>query len=228
MTQQRAGFARTDDGLQLYWRAVGEGPPIICCNGVGVSTFFWKYIAEYFQDTHTVVLWDYRGHGRSSLPKSPETADLSIEVNAQDLAIIRKAAGITEPAVLVVSKLSSMGGRQGARMLLPLYASPIAFALGRYTGVVDKHYAQKIDIDRYLEHLGHMDQRVFMRMVDLIADHDLEEHLPNIDVPTLVIAGEKDLFTPLHRSERMVELIPNAETRFLHERLARFPDLNQR
>ncbi len=297
MTQQRAGFARTEDGLQLYWRAVGEGPPIICCNGVGVSTFFWKYVAEHFQETHTVVLWDYRGHGRSSLPDHPESADLSIEVNASDIAVIRKAVGIQEPAVLmghsmgcqvileaakqrpaevaalvpmfgtfgrpldtfmdnphsrkvfgVVSKLSSMGGRQGARMLLPLYASPIAFALGRYTGVVDKHYAQKIDIDRYLEHLGHMDQRVFMRMVHLIADHDMEEHLPEIGAPTLVIAGEKDLFTPLHRSERMVELIPDAEllviaegshaaivehpdtinqrvTRFLHQRLGRFPEM---
>ena len=88
MTQQRAGFARTNDGIQLYYRAVGAGPALICCNGVGVSTFFYKYIAEHFAQTHTVVVWDYRGHGRSSLPADIPTADLTIPRSAQDLSLI--------------------------------------------------------------------------------------------------------------------------------------------
>jgi pimeloyl-ACP methyl ester carboxylesterase len=68
-----------------------------------------------------------------------------------------------------------------------------------------------------MEHLGHMDARVFLRMVDLMADHDLEDWLPNVKVPTLVIAGEKDLFTPLHRSYRMAELIDDSELLVLAE-----------
>ncbi|MCA9846241.1 MAG: hypothetical protein KC491_16470, partial [Dehalococcoidia bacterium] len=75
----RTGFAPTDDGQQLYWRTVGSGPPMICCNGVGVSTFFFKYIVAHFHDRFTVITWDYRGHGRSSTPADPNTADLSIE-----------------------------------------------------------------------------------------------------------------------------------------------------
>ena len=38
-----SGFAESEDGVQLHWRIVGHGPLMICCNGVGVSTFFWKY-----------------------------------------------------------------------------------------------------------------------------------------------------------------------------------------
>lgn len=266
MTTVRTGFAHTDDGFQLYWRAVGEGPPLICCNGVGVSTFFFKYIAAHFSDRFQVVLWDYRGHGRSTSPSNPESADLSIERNALDLEAVRNAIGITDPAILVghsmgcqvileatrmfeantralvpmlgtfsrpldtfmdspyslpifrmIKRVADMGGKGGSRALLPIYANPLAFRVGGATGLVDKHYAMKRDIDKYMEHLVHMDPRVFLRMVDLIADHDLTDFLPTIDSPTLVIAAERDVFTPLHRSHAMARAIPQAEILVLAE-----------
>jgi pimeloyl-ACP methyl ester carboxylesterase len=54
-------------------------------------------------------------------------------------------------------------------------------------------------------------------MVDLMADHDLTDFLPHIEVPTLIIAGEKDLVTPLHRSRKMAALIPRSELIILPE-----------
>ena len=266
MSHVQTGFARTDDGIHLYYRSIGEGVPMVCCNGVGVSTFFFKYVAEHFQRRFKVILWDYRGHGRSGTPKEIPTADLTVERNARDLKCVLESADVDEGAILlghsmgvqvileftkqfpdgvrglipmfgtfgrpldtflnfrqsraifkVISKMSNLGGRAGGRMLLPLYASPLAFRLGGMTGFVDKHYAGWPDINRYLEHLCHMDPRVFMRMVDLIADHDLEWFLPEITVPTLIIAGEKDLFTPLHRSHLMHDLIPESELIILAE-----------
>ena len=71
MSDVRTGFVPTDDGIQLYYRVLGEqGPVIACCNGVGVSTFFWKYVALHFRDRFRVLLWDYRGHGLSSMPRN--------------------------------------------------------------------------------------------------------------------------------------------------------------
>jgi pimeloyl-ACP methyl ester carboxylesterase len=266
MSNVRAGFAKTDDGLDLYWRTLGEGPPLICCNGVGVSTFFWKYIAQHYRDRYRVILWDYRGHGRSSLPDDPETTDLSVERSAADLRTIVDHLGLTEPAILfghsmgcqvileyhhrypesvralvpmfgtfarpldtfmdnpnsksifrVLRKATAQSSRGMTRLLLPLYASPVAYAFSRVTGLVDRYYAGKTDIDRYTDHLGQMDPRVFLAMVDQIAEHDLTDHLPHIHVPTLVFGGEDDLFTPLHRSQRMAELIPDAELTILAE-----------
>jgi pimeloyl-ACP methyl ester carboxylesterase len=117
----------------------------------------------------------------------------------------------------VLYKVAALGGRSGTRMMLPLYASPLAFKVGGLTGLVDRHYALEQDIRKYLEHLLHMDTRVFLRMVSLLADHDLTDVLPDIKVPALVIAAEKDVFTPLHRSRLMAELLPNSELMILAE-----------
>lgn len=262
----RTGFARTDDGYELYWRCVGEGPPLICCNGVGVSTFFFKYIVQHFHPRFSVITWDYRGHGRSTTPTDPNRADLSIERSAQDLETVRQATGCLEPAVLVghsmgcqvvlefaktypdacralvplfgtfsrpldtfmdsplskpafkgLKRFADAAGKPGTKGLLPLYANPLANFVGGATGMMDRHYAMKQDIDKYMEHLVHMDPRVFLRMVEQMSEHDLEGYLPQIDKPTLVIAAEKDVFTPLHRSQTMASLIPGAELMVLAE-----------
>ena len=66
-----------------------------------------------------------------------------------------------------------------------------------------------------------------------MADHDLTEFLPSCERPVLVIAGENDLFTPLHRSERMADLLPNSELFVLaegsHAAIVEYPDtINRR
>jgi len=260
MADVRSGFARASDSMHLYYRTVGEGPPMVCCNGVGVSTFFWKYIARHFRDRFQVVVWDYRGHGKSGTPSDPRSADLSMERNARDMEAVMDAAGLDEPAILlghsmgvqvilefcrmnpnrvraliplfgtfsrpmdtfmdsphsrkvfdVINRVAALTGKAGGRILHPLYANPLAFAIGKSTGLVDRYYASKRDIDAYMEHLVQMDPQVFLRMVELMADHDLTDFLPEIACPVLIFAGEKDLFTPMHRSRKMQELIAGSE-----------------
>lgn len=268
----RTGFAHTPDGAELYWRFVGpqlapaagadlEPLTIVCCNGVGVSTFFFHYVTEYFSPQHRVLLWDYQGHGRSSLPPEPiEQADLSIERNAQDLHSVLVDAGVHGPIVVlghsmgcqvafefthqhpehvvglvalfgapgrpldslldlpnarqafdVLHRVQDWSGKLGATLLRPLYESSLVFDIGVATGLLDRDFASRRDMSRYFEHLSHMEPRVFFRMVSLMADHDARPYLPEIGVPTLVLAGEKDLFTPVHRSRDMADLLPQAE-----------------
>lgn len=98
----RSGFIRTPDGVNLHWNAVGRGPLMACCNGVGVGTFFWKYLREHFADRYTVVTWDYRGHGKSDLRMDPELSDLSVGRHAEDLQLVLSAVrGGDEPAILL-------------------------------------------------------------------------------------------------------------------------------
>jgi len=117
----------------------------------------------------------------------------------------------------VIQRLARITGPAGAKALLPLYSSPLAFEISRRTGLVDRYYCARQDLEVYLEHLSQMDTRVFLRMVDAIKDHDMESFLPRVHVPTLIFAGENDLFTPLHRSRAMAAAIPDAEMMVLAE-----------
>ena len=67
----------------------------------------------------------------------------------------------------------------------------------------------------YMQHLGRMDPLMFLRTLDSLKDHSALDHLPDVDVPTLVVGGEIDKFTPVWLSKRMAELIPNAQYLFV-------------
>ncbi len=256
----RSGFARAEDGVSLYWRAIGQGPAIVCNNGVGVSLFFWKYLAEHFKGQFTVLLWDYRGHGRSDRRLDPLTADLSIRRHALDLAIVLTAAGVTEPAVLVghsmgcqvvleairlypqraraaVLMLGTAGkalhtfydwsgsaamfrglhrvvhaiGPRINNLVRPLLESPLAFPTATALDWVDRHYTREEDLASYSAHLSTLDLRLFLTAVLATDAHDAWDVLPGIGVPVLIIAAERDLFTPMWCSRKIARLIPGAE-----------------
>ncbi|GDX81223.1 putative hydrolase, alpha/beta fold protein [Deltaproteobacteria bacterium] len=95
----RSGLAVADDGIHLYWRAVGEGPAIVCNNGVGVSTFFWRYTVDQFSDRHTVLTWDYRGHGRSDPLPDPTTGEVGMSRHSRDMLAVMDAAGIDKALI---------------------------------------------------------------------------------------------------------------------------------
>jgi pimeloyl-ACP methyl ester carboxylesterase len=67
------------------------------------------------------------------------------------------------------------------------------------------------DFAPYMEHLAKMHPLYFVRTLESLKDHSAWDHLPYVDVPTLVIGGEGDRFTPVWLSQRMAEFIPNAE-----------------
>jgi pimeloyl-ACP methyl ester carboxylesterase len=71
------------------------------------------------------------------------------------------------------------------------------------------------DFAPYMEHLGKMHPLYFVRTLDSLKDHSAWDHLPSVNVPTLVIGGEGDRFTPVWLSQRMAEAIPHAEYVFV-------------
>ncbi|MEM6925374.1 MAG: alpha/beta hydrolase [Myxococcota bacterium] len=265
----RSGFATTRDGIALYWRHAGGGPKptFVCCNGLGVSTFFFKYIVERFAGEHGVLVWDYRGHGRSALPPEPmDEADLSIETCAEDLHEVLEAAGVARPIVLLghsmgcqvlleyayrypgevaglvplfgtagrpvdtflntslarpalglLRRAARIGGPKANRWLRPLYESPLIAPLAAVVGFVDLEHIADKDLREYLEHLGHLDPRIFLRMAALAGDHDAGPYLAGMEAPALVVAGGRDSFTPLHLSERMAKALPHSDLMVLSE-----------
>jgi pimeloyl-ACP methyl ester carboxylesterase len=56
-----------------------------------------------------------------------------------------------------------------------------------------------------------MDPRLFLGMLRHASEHTAFDHLPEIEVPSLVVAGTADTFTPYWLSEEMRDRIPGAE-----------------
>ncbi|MBS2024599.1 MAG: alpha/beta fold hydrolase, partial [Deltaproteobacteria bacterium] len=95
-------MAHTRDGELVSYRVEGDLgsklPPIVCANGIGVSTFFWDHLVAHFAPSRAVVVWDYRAHGKSPVPAHPE--ELTLVQCARDLWDVCDHLGL-EQAVLV-------------------------------------------------------------------------------------------------------------------------------
>jgi len=67
------------------------------------------------------------------------------------------------------------------------------------------------DLRIYLTDLADVDSPLFVRLLASAAGHDATGHLPEVRAPALVLAGEKDTFTPVRLSVAMHQAIPGSE-----------------
>ena len=88
--------------------------------------------------------------------------------------------------------------------------------LARLTGIVDKRMPDQ-DLDAYLRHMGALSPIVFLKMAECMAAHSAGPYLRSIHAPTLVVAGERDVFTPMWCSEEIVREMPRAKLLVLRE-----------
>lgn len=72
------------------------------------------------------------------------------------------------------------------------------------------------DFFPYLEHMAQVSPRLFVDMLAAAGRHTALELLPEVDVPTLIVAGDADGFTPLALSEQMHRLVPGSELHVVH------------
>jgi pimeloyl-ACP methyl ester carboxylesterase len=98
-----------------------------------------------------------------------------------------------------------------ARAVWGRVPAPIAFRVACAGRELDGERIQEEDFQRYWEHASLMDPDVFLRMLERAGQHDARDFLPDVDVPTLVVAAENDTFTPMPLAEEMAAAIPNAE-----------------
>lgn len=76
---------------------------------------------------------------------------------------------------------------------------------------IDGKRVRREDFFPYLEGLAAMDPRMFVCTMAAAGQHTAKDILARIAVPTLVVAGRRDSFTPMTLSEEMARVIPGAE-----------------
>lgn len=76
---------------------------------------------------------------------------------------------------------------------------------------IQRELVEPADFMPYLEGMARIDARLFVAMLSAAGQHSADDLLPAITVPSLVVAGGRDGFTPPDRSRAMAAAIPNAE-----------------
>lgn len=91
----------------------------------------------------------------------------------------------------------------------------VALRIALMTGEVDTASIVPADLLPYMRHMVDIDLPMFLRMLRSAGEHSARDLLPQIDVPVLVLAGERDTFTPTRYAQEMAALIPRAQLEVL-------------
>lgn len=88
--------------VELYYEEHGQGEPIVFTHGNSLFHGQWQPQVAEFSKTHRVIVWDVRGHGRSSLPPG----EVNPESFSRDLIALLDALKIEKALLCGLS----MGG----------------------------------------------------------------------------------------------------------------------
>jgi pimeloyl-ACP methyl ester carboxylesterase len=98
-----------------------------------------------------------------------------------------------------------------ARAIWGRITPELALKVALRAGDLDPERIHPEDFAPYIQHVRSMDFPMFLRMLSAAGEHSAEDLLQDIKVPTLIVAGEKDTFTPSYLADWMAEKIPGAE-----------------
>jgi pimeloyl-ACP methyl ester carboxylesterase len=123
-------FVSASDGVRLYAEAHGGGSPVVLSCALHTTCENWRpQVPPLVAAGYRVVLWDYRGHGRSDAPGDPEA--YSMERVVEDLAQVLDALAPRAPVVLgglsfggLASLHFALGRPERVRALLLVASGP--------------------------------------------------------------------------------------------------------
>jgi pimeloyl-ACP methyl ester carboxylesterase len=212
------------DGLRVAYERAGSGPPLVLLHGyVGDANTVWRHQLDDLSRDFTVVAWDAPGAGGSSDP--PETFGMSGYAGC--LAGFLAALGLERPHVVGLSfggalALALLDRHPGVPRSLTLVS-----AYAGWAGSLSPHIANaRVEQARMLSELSadefvhtllptmfsaavpkettaafERSMRTFhpigFRAMARAAAEDLRHVLPRVNVPTLLVYGDRDVRAPL-------------------------------
>jgi 3-oxoadipate enol-lactonase len=84
---------------EIFYRVLGEGPPVVLLHPFPVNHEFWLPVAEALATRYRVILPDLRGHGDSAVGEGPAT----MEKHAADIARVMDDTDVGRAQLIGVS-----------------------------------------------------------------------------------------------------------------------------
>jgi len=67
-TWRAAGKLLLADGVELFFREQGDGPPLVCFHGFPTSSWDWHRVLPLLSQSFRVIIFDFPGYGLSAKP----------------------------------------------------------------------------------------------------------------------------------------------------------------
>jgi len=225
------------DGLRVAYEQAGEGPPLVLLHGALSDSRVWRPQIEDLSDEFTVVAWDAPGAGQSSDPTEPyglsDWADsLAAFLEALELGPAH-VLGLSWGGSLALELYSRHARVAGSLILADTYAGwkgslPEAVCAERLemalrtstmppSELVSRSLPEPLsgaappelanELASFMSDFHPVGLRL---MAHAMAEADLRDVLPEIQVPTLLLWGDADERSPLSIAEQMLDAIPGA------------------
>jgi haloacetate dehalogenase len=91
MEQERK--VRVDDGVELFVRVEGSGPPVVLLHGFPQTHLMWRHVAADLKRDFTVITPDLRGYGASDKPAEAGPDTYSKRTMARDVVRMARELG---------------------------------------------------------------------------------------------------------------------------------------
>ena len=166
-------------------------------------------IARYVQTGWSVgvqvALEQYRRH--------PDAVEALLLINGSHGRVLHRSGkgrlqGMVMPHIIGPwSRIASLAGPGALAPLRFIARTPLWVKLFGLLGLVD---GTPDSIHEALQAVLTLDWGVYLRMARLADEHDTEEMLPTVSVPTLVTSGERDVITPPRIGAHVASRIPGA------------------
>lgn len=180
-----------DDAIRV-WRA-SKLPPAVVVGlsfGVQVALEMWRQAPESVKAL--VLICGTAGRPLDRVSKSRN-------LQARVAGAVRSLASHPRLAAPIMAFMRSKLGIRVAREIAYL------------TGGAHRDACPPNVLEGVFAHVGALDPRLLGAVTAGYLEHDAWDVLPTINVPTLIISGDKDDLTPVEISERMQQLIPGSE-----------------
>jgi 3-oxoadipate enol-lactonase len=215
----------------------GHSRTIVMAHALGCDLHLWDSLAESLARQHRVVCYDLRGHGLSEAPAGPySTAEL-----ADDAARLIRELGHGAVTFVGLSLGGMVAQELALRHPHLVNGLVLANTTSGYPAEAQAGWAQRIAaietnglasvVDGAMQRwfhegfhaqqastVAHWRRRVlatnpqaYVACCHAVAGVNTTERLAQIHVPTLVVAGELDLGTPVSMARTLVEHISGAQ-----------------
>lgn len=195
----------------------GTGPPVVCVHGLAVSGRYFVPLVDALAGRYSASAVDLPGFGRSPGP----AAALDVEGLAEALATWLRARGLEQATLVgnsagcqyIVACVRRFPDITGRLVLIGPTVDPRARSAGGQIGRLLRCgvTADIVQVPALLADIGRAGLGRVRQTFHAVLDDAIENALPHVENPTLVVRGEDDHLVPRQWAEQVRWLLRRAD-----------------